>query len=70
MVVRKLLDEFWGQVKRRALNGGQNDCVGRHRTSESKIAELDYTVSRDQDVLRFHISVNDPVRVQVVKSVH
>ena len=66
VVVRELLDEFWRHIERRSFDGSQHDCVCRHGSCEPKIAELDNTVGRDQDILGLHISMDDPMRVKIV----
>jgi hypothetical protein len=66
VVVWELLDEFWRHIERRSFDGSQHDCVCRHGSCEPKIAELDNTVGRDQDILGLHISMDDPMRVKIV----
>jgi hypothetical protein len=61
VVVRELLHKLRSHVKWGTLDRGQHDGISRHGTSETEITKLNNTVSRDQDVLRFHISMDDPV---------
>lgn len=70
VIVRQLLYEFWSHVKWSTLDRSENDSVRGHRPGESKVAQLDDTVSRNENVLRLHVSVNDSVGVEIVQSVH
>ena len=70
VVVWQLLNQFWCHVQGRSLNRGQHDRIGTHGAGEAKIAKLDDTVGRYQNVLRFHVTVNDAVRVQIVQRVY
>lgn len=68
VVVGELLDEFRCHVEGSSLDGGQHNCVGRHRAGKSKVAKLHYPIRRNQNVLRLHVSVDNSVGVQIVES--
>ena len=70
VVVRQLLNQLWRHVQGCTFDGGENDCVGGHRASKSKVTKFDYSVCRDQDVLGLHVSMDDAVAVQVIQRMH
>ena len=70
VVVRQLLHQLRRHVERRTLDRGQHDRIGRHRPREAEIAELHDSIGGYQYVLRFHVSVDDAMRMQIVKGVH
>ena len=61
------MDKLRCHVERRTLDGGEDDSVGRHRAGKAEIAKFDDAVRRNQNVLRLHVSVDDPMTVQVVE---
>ena len=63
MIVWEFLNQFRSHIQRSSLNGSKNDSVCRHRTSETEITKFDDAVCRNQNVLRFHISVDDAMTV-------
>ena len=52
---------------RLTFNGSEDYGVGRHGPRKPEITEFECSVGANQDVLRLHVAVNDPVRVQVVQ---
>jgi hypothetical protein len=70
MVVGQLLHQLWRHIQWRTLDRSQYDRVGRHAPSKAKIAQFNDTVGRDENILRLHVSVDDPVTVQVVQGVY
>jgi len=52
------------------LNRCQYKCVGAHRACKSKVAESHHTPFAEQNILRFHIPVQNPVSVQIKQGRH
>ena len=67
MVVRLLLHQLGRHVQRRSFDAREHHGVGGHGSRESKVAELDHAPAPDEDVLRFHVAVDDAVAVEVVE---
>ena len=70
VIVRELLHKLGCHVKGRTLDWGQHNSVSGHGTGKPKVTKLYNAVSRNQDILRLHISVNDAVTVKIVECVH
>jgi len=51
----------------RTFDGRQHHRVAGHGSGEAKVAQLDDASSPHEDVLRLHVPVDDPVRVQIVQ---
>ena len=67
MVVRLLLHQLGRHVQRRSFDAREHHGVRGHGSRESKVAELDHAPAADEDVLRFHVAVDDAVAVEVVE---
>ena len=52
------------------LDRGKNKCVCGHAAGKAKVAELDEALLAQQNVLWFHVTVQDTMRVQVKQSRH
>mmetsp|Transcript_23406 Transcript_23406/g.56011 ORF Transcript_23406/g.56011 Transcript_23406/m.56011 type:complete len:249 (-) Transcript_23406:293-1039(-) len=70
VVVGLLLHQLRRHVQRGALDGGEHHRVAGHGPREAKVAELHGPIAPDEDVLRFHVPVDDPVGVEVVQRSH
>lgn len=70
MVVRQLLDQLRSHVEWSSLDRSEHDSVLRHRSGKTEVTKFNDAISRNQNILRLHISVDDSVRVQVVKRVN
>lgn len=66
MVVGLLLNKFRGHIERGPFNRMQDLRVGGHSPRKAEVAELDHTICGEEDILRFHIPVNNAVRMQVM----
>ena len=69
VVVWQLLDQLRSHVERSTLDGGEHDGVVGHGARKSEITQLHNSIGRDEDVLRLHVSMDDPVTVQVVQGI-
>ncbi len=43
------------------LDAGEDECVHAHGAREPKVTELDDTALANEDVLRLHVAMHDPV---------
>lgn len=61
VVVGLLLYQFRGHIERGPFNRMQDLRVGGHCPRKAEVAELDHTICREEDILRFHVPVNNAV---------
>lgn len=67
MRVRQLLYHLWSHIERCSLDTRQYLRVVAHMSSKTKVTQLNDSIARYQYVLRFHITMCDPVRVKIVE---
>lgn len=70
MIIWQLLDEFRCHIQRSTLDRSQYDSVGGHGSCKTKVTQFDDTIGGYQNVLWFHISMDDPVRVQIIEGMN
>ena len=70
VVVRQFLNKLGSHVKWSSLNRCKNNCIGGHRPCEPKITQFNYSICGNENVLWLHISMNNAVRVQIIKCVY
>jgi len=67
VIVRLFLHEFWRHVQRGALDRCQRQRLLGERAREAEVAQLELAVRSNENILWFHVAVDDFVRVQVVQ---
>lgn len=67
VIIWLFLHQFRRHVQGCALDGRDHHRVARHGARKPKVTQLDNTTCTNENVLGFHISMDDAVAVEVVE---